>query len=157
MEMERYSSESMVSVLSANQGFVNRILLRNSSVGKPFHSYYQEPGNVPFQWEVKPGKPKDTPPLADKIIPLSLRPPPAAPSQGLSRLPRDSSRSRRWFWKKFKKNKKAKNVQAESRPESDLVVDSDGSSKSENFVLSTSDEDLFVSGSGSTSSSASNR
>lgn len=111
------------SILQENQCFANKILSRKPSVGCSSHFYYRNTGDVPFKWEVKPGKPKD--PTHDNhddgvIFPSSLGPPvppPAVHSQGPSRPSVESSpQSRIFLLKKFIKNLKVKKFKAMSTP-----------------------------------------
>ncbi|TXG60967.1 hypothetical protein EZV62_012330 [Acer yangbiense] len=52
--------EKPVSVLQGDEKFLNKILSRNSSVGGSMRvSSYGNSGQVPFEWEMKPGMPRD--------------------------------------------------------------------------------------------------
>ncbi|KAG7966171.1 hypothetical protein I3843_08G036000 [Carya illinoinensis] len=161
-------------ILQENQCFVNKILSRNSSVGRSSHFYYRNPGDVPFNWEVKPGKPKEDHPPHDHddadIFPPSLGPPgppPAVHSEGISRPSVESSpRLRIFLWKKFMKNLiKAKKFQAMSRlkRENSFVRSEHGGDKFDEFELTNSKNDFggssslqsFFSSNGSSSCSSS--
>lgn len=115
MDFERCKNgeQTTHSVLQANQCFVNKILSRSSSDGRSSRFFHRIPVNVPFKWELRPGKPKDQPQDDDDhIVRPSLcppGPPPVALSKHLSRPRVDSSRPIKWFWRKFiKKNLKSK-------------------------------------------------
>lgn len=116
MDPERCKNGEQItqySVLEANQCFVNRILSRSSSGGRSSRFYHRNPGNVPFKWELRPGKPKDQPldDDDDHIVQPSLGPPPVAVSKRLSRPRVESPRPIIWFWRKFiKKNLKSKKI-----------------------------------------------
>lgn len=109
-DQRKNSEKNIFSVFQANEYFVKKILSRNPSVGggqssRFYHS--RVPGQVPFKWELLPGRPKDILPLPeDEYIPV-IGPPPAARSQD---LPRPHSgltgtgRFRLRFWKRFKKS-----------------------------------------------------
>lgn len=107
MERERRrSSEKIISVFQANELFVKKILSRNSSVGQQSSRYHcRMPGEVPFKWELRPGKPKVPP--AKEYIPV-IGPPPAILSQTLSRphvpSPAKTTTTRFLFWKRSKKS-----------------------------------------------------
>ncbi|KAK3221518.1 hypothetical protein Dsin_008543 [Dipteronia sinensis] len=52
--------EIPVSVLQGDEKFLNKILSRNSSVGRSMRvSSYGNSGQIPFEWEMKPGMPRD--------------------------------------------------------------------------------------------------
>lgn len=109
-DRRKNSEKNIFSVFQANEYFVKKILSRNPSVGggqssRFYHS--RVPGQVPFKWELLPGKPKDIPPvLEDEYIPV-IGPPPALRSQDLphphSGLT-STGRFRLRFWKRFKKS-----------------------------------------------------
>lgn len=146
----------------SNQYFVKRILSRDSSVGCSNRLYYHHnPGEVPFKWELKPGKAKN-PQQHDNKITSSIDPPPAERLLGFSMAKKASSlgsKSKAYSWKKFKKNLKGKkNVQVksqDSQPECDIVVDfKHGSDELDGCEFSRSDKEFMASSSGSRSSSS---
>ena len=70
-----------------NGGFVlplDSFPTRNSSMGRSSRSYYyrRTSEGVPFQWEMLPGTPKNTPPLVEPV-PLRICPPPVVVSLSL--------------------------------------------------------------------------
>ncbi|KAK4605072.1 hypothetical protein RGQ29_013237 [Quercus rubra] len=146
----------------SNQYFVKRILSRDSSVGCSNRLYYHHnPGEVPFKWELKPGKAKN-PQQHDNKITSTIDPPPAERLLGFSMAKKASSlgsKSKAYSWKKFKKNLKGKkNVQVksqDSQPECDIVVDfKHGSDELDGCEFSRSDKEFMASSSGSRSSSS---
>lgn len=106
-DRRRNSEKTIFSVFQANDYFVNKILTRNPSVGQSSRFYHSRaPGQVPFKWELLPGKPKDTIPVReeDYYTPMVIGPPPAVRSQGVPRPRCGSTGFRLRFWKRFKKN-----------------------------------------------------
>lgn len=69
-----------VSVLQGDGICMNRILARESSVGKSSHIFYRSGEGVPFIWEMQPGTPKN--PQEDEVIP-PICPSPLMQSIGL--------------------------------------------------------------------------
>ncbi|KAF3452782.1 hypothetical protein FNV43_RR03215 [Rhamnella rubrinervis] len=109
-DRRKNSEKNIFSVLQANEYFVKKILSRNPSVGggqssRFYHS--RVPGQVPFKWELLPGKPKDILQVPeDDYIPV-IGPPPAIRSQDLPRPHSGSTGTGRFrlrFWKRFMKN-----------------------------------------------------
>lgn len=146
----------------SSQYFVKRILSRDSSVGCSNRLYYHHnPGEVPFKWELKPGKAKN-PQQHDNKITSTIVPPPAERLRGMSMAKKASSsgsKPKACSWKKFKINLKGKkNVQVksqDSQPECDIVVDfKHGSDELDGCEFSRSDKEFMASSSGSSSSSS---
>ncbi|KAI4376242.1 hypothetical protein MLD38_014027 [Melastoma candidum] len=77
---------------------IDKDTARTMSFSCSTRSFYNlKPEGVPFQWEKRPGTPKNSP-AVDVIPPLS--PPPAQLSMGLPK-PKETSRSRFGFWTKI--------------------------------------------------------
>ncbi|KAK2646277.1 hypothetical protein Ddye_021472 [Dipteronia dyeriana] len=131
--------EKPVSVLQGDEKFLNKILSRNSSVGRSMRvSSYGSSGQVPFEWEMKPGMPRD--PSTREIMsddddddddddetdpPIFQPPPPVVQLQSsldrtkqgiLISLPKIGAGFwRKMIWKKIKKKiKKKKKVHQDS-------------------------------------------
>ncbi|XP_038878338.1 uncharacterized protein LOC120070597 [Benincasa hispida] len=72
--------------------------------------YRRTTEGVPFQWEMQPGTPKNTPPLTD-VVPPPISPPPAMLSLSLSKPGRAVQNKQPLFvlfgpwWKQFKPKK----------------------------------------------------
>ncbi|CAK9137958.1 unnamed protein product [Ilex paraguariensis] len=124
MEKEDGKGKERVSVLHGDGFHFNRILSRESPVGQSSRIYYRSAEGVPFKWERRPGTPKNLP--EGRLIP-PLSPPPAMQSLGLPRpcvhdQPKDSNR--RWvlFWKRNKKSKSKKKVEAPGETNDDNIA-----------------------------------
>ncbi|GMN52058.1 hypothetical protein TIFTF001_021211 [Ficus carica] len=98
-------------VVNVEEFSFNKMLSRTSSVGTCSSRiyYYRSAGEgIPFQWEMKPGTPKDQP-KEEAIPPLS--PPPAILSLGLPKPcinieePKPRSRLKLKFWRKISKGR----------------------------------------------------
>ncbi|GLT97512.1 hypothetical protein SLE2022_150710 [Rubroshorea leprosula] len=110
------------SLMKGDDFFSNRILSRNSSVGRSSRIYYRSPEGVPFNWEMQPGTPKD-PPKEDNLPTLS--PPPAMLSLGLPKPcitieePKPPKLLRFMFWKRREKGDRGKKLQPGPKASSD--------------------------------------
>ncbi|XP_058113744.1 uncharacterized protein LOC131256736 [Magnolia sinica] len=141
-----------VSLLERDEIFFNRLLSREPSMGFSSRIYYRvAAGNVPFEWEVQPGKPKVVPEIV--LIP-PLSPPPAMVGSVLALPPCDrtvakgSTRLRLWFRKK-----KVKSQQSQSQ--SQMGSEDGGIDRVESFGFWSNEGDWTWSPPDSSSSSSS--
>jgi len=84
--METGREERIVSLYQVDPGFYKKILSRNSSLKcSSSISIYRNPGEVPFTWEMQPGKPREA---SKAEIARPLRPPPAVHGLNMPKPPR---------------------------------------------------------------------
>ncbi|XP_077236784.1 uncharacterized protein LOC143878377 [Tasmannia lanceolata] len=115
---------STMSLFQGEELFFNKLLSRDMSKGLSSRIYYQVAGKIPFDWETRPGEPKNPP--ESKPLP-QLSPPPAVLSSRLAHRcsPRSKGVSNRlslWFWKKLKKSQQSQSqMGSEDGPSIDPV------------------------------------
>lgn len=143
----------------------SKVISRTSSIGCSSRSIYYSRTieGVPFQWETQPGTPKDPPPHQDLLPPLS--PPPAILSLGLPKPCIEQPKTRRRprmrlrFWRRSKKSRDSKKVNAQAATTIDHVNEdpfgSHHNNKLETFSFFSSDCEFMASPRYSTSSSSS--
>lgn len=162
--MKREKKEKPVSVLEGDEKFLQKILSRDSSVGRHSHVslHYRSAGEVPFGWETMPGTPRNPSCTGENIRATNeeeyidiraVRPPPIEESAALPK-PRvlskkgDLALAQSCFWRKniWKRSKK---FHQENKINS--AFDDNESFKFSNFY----DADYRPSASNSSSSSSS--
>jgi hypothetical protein len=108
--IETGREERIVSLYQVDPGFYKKILSRNSSLKcSSSISIYRNPGEVPFTWEMQPGKPREA---SKAEIARPLRPPPAVHGLNMPKPPRfHHSGPLAYLLRHLEKVKKIKNVQ----------------------------------------------
>ncbi|XP_056176813.1 uncharacterized protein LOC115677495 [Syzygium oleosum] len=150
-----------VSVLEGEDSNFHRILSREPTIGNSSRHYqYRSPGQIPFQWEMQPGKCKFDPPKRDPIDVPRINPPPITASKSIklpsrpdddSGGPKGSSSSclKTRFWRMIK-NKKPQVTMSRSKNQ---ARGSEATSKcSSNGSSGTSSDDNLMSSSSNLSS-----
>ncbi|KAG6740755.1 hypothetical protein POTOM_056224 [Populus tomentosa] len=102
--------ERIVSLYQIDPGFYKKILSRNSSLKRSSSiSAYRNPGEVPFTWEMQPGKPREAS-KTEIAPPLGL--PPSVHGLNMPKPPRfHHSGPLAYLLRHLKKVKKIKNMQ----------------------------------------------
>ncbi|KAJ4828146.1 hypothetical protein Tsubulata_005021, partial [Turnera subulata] len=117
--------DKIVTLYNIDPAFYRKIISRNSSGGCSgrLSLYYQHhrSGKVPFNWERKPGQPRDAPEDSNQIVIPPVTLPPSAPIRVLSVTRRATGRPpctgpRAFFLKKLKKMKMIKNTPHKQPP-----------------------------------------
>lgn len=161
IESRKSYSDKAFSLIQANNLFSTKILSRPSSVSTSSRFYHcATPGEIPFQWELKPGLPKD-PPNSSYYV----DPPPTSHTLPIPPA-RSPTRARVGFWKKLKirRNHIRKKFQIGNISNTARVCNRDDRSssvpnefkpKNNNEYFTSSCASIFSSSSSSTTSSSS--